>query len=593
MFASRKDLRLALWHSALIPAFLLAGAVAAGAQNAVPPAPPATQPAAAANPANSTVVNLIQQLVQEGVLTQDRAQALIHQAQDEAAVAARSVPAVAPATASTAAPSVRVPYIPQVVRNQLRDEVKQEVLREAREQNWAAPNQVPEWTKRFHLNGDFRLRYEWNLFDGRNSNGSCTAGKSCSQFANFAQLNAGAPFDLANSAGTVAPVLNTTENRERMRIRARLGLNVDVADGLLAGIRLATGNTTNPVTTNQTLGTTLNKQNFLLDRAFLDYHPTDGIEVWAGRFANPFISTELVWDDDINFDGVAARLRANVTDNFSVFTTGGAFPIENTAFNFPDNTVLKSPSRDKWLFAGQLGLGWQPMRNLDFKLAAAYYHFDNLEGVLSSPCVANSSADACNTDNSRPGFQQNGNTMFAIRNLVSNSTGNTPPPLFQYYGLSSKFHDLDVNTRLDYGMGAIHAVLEGDVVKNLAFSRSRILGRNPLNNIGPNVGSTPGVFDGGSLGYQAKLTVGYPEIRERWQWSANFGYRHLDSDATPDAFTDSDFHLGGTNAKGYVVGGSLGIAHNVDLTAKWLSASEITSLPYTVDVVQVDLNARF
>ena len=56
---------------------------------------------------------------------------------------------------------------------------------------------------------------------------------------------------------------------------------------------------------------------------------------------------------------------------------------------------------------------------------------------------------------------------------------------------------------------------------------------------------------------------------------------------------DSDLHEGGTNAKGYVVGASLGIAHNVDLTAKWLSASEVTSLPYTVDVVQVDLNARF
>jgi hypothetical protein len=375
-----------------------------------------------------------------------------------------------------------------------------------------------------------------------------------------------------------------------MRIRARLGLNVDVADGLVAGIRLATGNTTNPVTTNQTLGTTLNKQNFLLDRAFLDYQPADWIELWVGRFANPWLSTELVWDDDINFDGVAARFRANLTDNFSLFTTAGAFPLENTAFNFPDNTLSKTPSRDKWLFAGQVGLGWQPARNLDFKLAAAYYHFQNLEGALSSACVANTSADPCNTDNSRPGFQQNGNTMFAIRNLVSNVTN---PPLFQYYGLATPFHDLDINTKLDYGMGAIHAVVEGDVVKNLAYSRANILAKSPLNNFAPTVNGVPGPWDGGSLGYQAKLTVGYPEIHERWQWNASFGYRHLDSDATPDAFTDSDFHEGGTNAKGYVFGGSLGIAHNVDLTARWLSASEASGLPYTVDVVQVDLNARF
>ncbi|HKY18436.1 MAG TPA: putative porin [Rhizomicrobium sp.] len=568
---------------ALLSALLCtAGLTLSGPVLAQSAAPAASVPAQG----NSTVVSLIQQLVQEGVLTQERASALIRQAQDEAAIATRSAQAAVPALASApgaapvAAPSVRVPYVPQIVRNEIRDEVKQEVLREAREQNWAAPNAVPAWTKRFHLSGDFRARYEWDLFDSRNSNA----------FPNFAALNAGAPFDLNNAAGTPPPILNTTQNRERMRIRARLGLNIDVADGLLAGVRLASGNTTTPTTTNQTLGTTLNKVNFLLDRAFLNYRPVDWFELWVGRFANPWLSTELVWDEDINFDGVAARLRGEVLPGLSLFATGGAFPIENTAFNFPDNTVAKGRSRDKWLYAGQLGMDWQTSRNLNFKLAAAYYHFTNMEGVLSSACVANVSADPCDSDNSRPGFMQQGNTLFAIRNLVSNLTN---PPLFQYYGLASQFHDLDLNARMDAVFGSIHVIVDGDVVKNLAFSNRRILASNPINNIGPNIGSTPGVFDGGGLGYQARLTVGYPEIRERWQWNASFLYRHLDSDAVPDAFSESDFHLGGTNAKGYVIGGSLGLARNVDLTARWFSTSEVTSLPYSVDVVQVDLNARF
>jgi len=510
----RKKSRRARACSALVPVFLLTGALDAAAQNAAAPPPPAAPPPAVA-PGQNTMITLIQQLVQEGVLTQERAQALINQARDEAATAARGAPAVAPA-AATPSTSVRVPYIPQIVKNQI--------------------------------------------------------------------------FDLANAAGTPPAIHNTTEDRQRMRIRLRLGMNVDVADGLVAGIRLATGNTTNPVTTNQTLGTTLNKQNFLLDRAFLDYHPADWIELWVGRFANPWLSTEMVWDDDINFDGVAGRFRANLTDNFSLSATGGAFPIENTAFNFPDNTVTKVPSRDKWLFAGQLGMDFQPARNFDFKLAAAYFHYQNVQGALSAPCVANSSADPCSTDNSRPGFQQTGNTSFAIRNLVSNAAN---PPLFQYYGLSSAFHDLDITARLDYAIGSIHAVVDGDVVKNLAFSRNRILGTTPLNNIDPTINGVAGAWDGGSLGYHVRLTVGYPEIHERWQWNTSFGYRHIDSDATPDAFNDSDFHEGGTNAKGYVVSTSIGIAHNTDLTAKWLSASEVTGLPYTVDVVQVDLNARF
>src|SRR5262249_44098770 len=149
----------------------------------------------------------------------------------------------APGAPAAAGTSIRVPYIPQTVRNQLRDEVKDEVMKQAREENWAAPNEIPAWTKRFRFNGDFRLRYEWDLFDSRNSNA----------FPNFAMLNAGAPFDLNNSAGTPPAILDTTEDRQRMRIRARLGIDVDIADGLVAGLRLATGNTTNPVTTNQTL----------------------------------------------------------------------------------------------------------------------------------------------------------------------------------------------------------------------------------------------------------------------------------------------------------------------------------------------------
>jgi len=140
-------------------------------------------------------------------------------------------------------------------------------------------------------------------------------------------------------------------------------------------------------------------------------------------------------------------------------------------------------------------------------------------------------------------------------------------------------------------MGKTHVILDGDFVKNLAFSRSRILATSPVNNPAPN--QPLGSFDGGDMGYQARLTVGYPEVRERWQWNTSIAFKHLDSDAVPDAFTDSDFHLGGTNAEGYVFGATLGVAHNVDLTARWLSTKEVTSLPYTVDVVLVDLNARF
>ena len=60
-----------------------------------------------------------------------------------------------------------------------------------------------------------------------------------------------------------------------------------------------------------------------------------------------------------------------------------------------------------------------------------------------------------------------------------------------------------------------------------------------------------------------------------------------------DAFSYSDFRLGGTNSKGYFIGGLYGVDRNSWLSAKWLSADEIDGEPFGVDVLQVDFNAKF
>jgi hypothetical protein len=547
------------------------------------PAAPATQ---------SVVINLIRLLVQEGVLTQDKANILIRQAQDEAAAAARGQPAVVntppgmPKVAAAGAPqSVRVPYIPEVVRKQIRDEVKQEVLQQARAENWAAPDQFPDWVKSVRISGDFRLRYEWDVFDKRNSG----------LFPNFYALNAGAPFDLNNAAGTSPPLLDTTQDRQRLRERFRLGIGAQIDDEWAAGVRLATGNLPNPVSTNQTLGNSLSNDTFNLDRAFVRYQPTPWLTAWLGRFPDPWFATDLVWDEDVNFDGVAVQVSPQITEELRPTLTIGAFPIANTPFNFPDNTSEKHSSRDVWLYAAQASADWRPATDYEARIGLAYYYFNNIDGVLSSQCTVLSSADPCDTDFTRPGFIQQGNTLFALRNLV-NATGVSNPPLFQYYGLASKFHELNLTARLDYAGGdPLHLILDLDFVKNLGFDRAAIAGRNPVNNQGQSLdgGKTPGPWDGGDSGYLARLTIGHPTLRNRWDWNFNVGYKYLESDAVVDAFTDSDFHLGGTNAKGYFVGAGLGIAKDVDLSARWLSAKEVTGSPYTVDVIQVDLNGRF
>jgi hypothetical protein len=221
---------------------------------------------------------------------------------------------------------------------------------------------------------------------------------------------------------------------------------------------------------------------------------------------------------------------------------------------------------------------------------AAYYDFSHLEGEISSPCLILTSADSCNTDLSRPGFIQGGNTLFAIRNLAPTAAYSTAAALPEYFGLASPFRVLALTERVDLlAYQPYHIIIDGEYAANLAFDRARILAQSPVNNISPSGTS----LASGNSAFMAKLTVGVPVIAERWDWNAYGGYKYLEADSVVDAFTDADFHLGGTNAKGYLLGGNLGVAHNVWLNARWFSATQISGPPLAIDVLQLDLNAKF
>jgi hypothetical protein len=94
-------------------------------------------------------------------------------------------------------------------------------------------------------------------------------------------------------------------------------------------------------------------------------------------------------------------------------------------------------------------------------------------------------------------------------------------------------------------------------------------------------------------GYEFMVSVGQPSVNALWSWRAFMSYRYLQTDAVLDAFTDSDFHLGGTDAKGYQLGFDLGLSRGAWLRLRYLTANEIDAPPLGVDVWQLDLNGAF
>lgn len=568
--------------------------MAAGSANAQAPVP-----------AESAMVKLIRGLIQTGALKKDVGEALLAQAQTEAMVqqnAQRQV--VAPAVVGTAAlrpeaGDVRVPYISQAVREQIRDEVKGQVMAQAKSEGWAAPNETPEWSKRIRIEGDMRLRQESRYYSQGNNDITI----------DWAGINNGSPYDVnPNTTAALPPQLNTRQDRKNLwRARARIGVLADISESTTAGVRLATGSDDSPVSTTQTLGGGLEKKNIWLDQAWIANKPTDWLKITGGRFGNPFVSSDMLFSNDLNFDGVAAQFDKKLSnENVSVFGTVGVIPLEYSSDNSPREGGDKMNSETKWLIGAQIGANWKLSATDRLRGAAALYSFQNISGKVSDPCKLWDGSSSCSTDWSRPAFMQKGNTLMLLRNHVLNPAaegpGNAVGPQYtqlpQYAGLASEFQLLDLNARWDTKVFGNYSLrLDANYIRNLAYDEEKIFARAAgstiVNNFNGSGGNTRADFESGGNAFMMQATLGDPSPNVRGAWNMSLGYKYIEADAMPDGYNDSSFHLGGTNARGYTMGGSYAFDKNTWLTARWLSSKEVSGPPLAIDVLQLELNTRF
>lgn len=101
---------------------------------------------------------------------------------------------------------------------------------------------------------------------------------------------------------TLDPQRDTLQ-RNRQRYRLRLGLRGTLADDWFFGVRFETSQ--NPRSTNVTLGDDAGpfgkgSDGINVGQAYLGYKGFRDVTLTAGKMPNPFVSTLLVWDPDLN-----------------------------------------------------------------------------------------------------------------------------------------------------------------------------------------------------------------------------------------------------------------------------------------------------
>ncbi len=195
---------------------------------------------------------------------------------------------------------------------------------------------VPDWVQKIKISGDFRYRHE--QLDSENA----TTGR-----------------------------WNNGVTRNRMR--ARLMFDAKVNDDWDLAFRIATGSDKSPISTNQDLEDSFSKKDVWVDLGYFTWHPAaqEGLKVFGGKMKNVFYragKSELLWDSDLNPEGLAAQYVIPLSGVDQLFINGGGFWVDESTSGV-DTSLWGLQSYWK-----------RTIGNSDYILVGAgYYDFANLQ----------------------------------------------------------------------------------------------------------------------------------------------------------------------------------------------------------------------
>ena len=517
----------------------------------------------------ATTLALIQALVDQGLISRERADSLLRQA---AAKAPQPLVAAQPPQWGSPPTTVRVPYIPEALKAQIKEDIRNDVLATARDEGWADSRKIPPWVRGFTLEGDIRVRAQGELFDAGNV--------PAELFRSQVESPAWAP-----------DLLNTQTSRQRLTLRARLGALAKVSDDVSGGLRIVAAGTTGQASGSTTLGNDFNRLAASFDRAWLRWEPRYDLRIEGGRMANPFFGGDLLWPDDLSLDGVVLRADRDLAPGVLAFATVGAFPLEEFA-------VSKA---DKWLYGLQLGTDWAVSDRVQLRLGLAVYDFQHMEGVRESdppPTGARAGTVPYQLGQYSAAVRQKGNTLINLNDPTS-----TAAPV---WGLASKFRPINLSAAVSFSHFDPYQIgLSFDYVKNTGFDIADIrqrAGTDAVNTLLPK-----------TSGFQLRGQFGTQKLAERGDWQGFLAFRKFERDAWIDAFTDTTWHLGGTNYKGFSLGANYALDHNTTFGARWTStrnlddgvrflavptdptsvSGNLSSAPLKIDVIQLEVQSRF
>ncbi|MCX5784211.1 MAG: putative porin [Elusimicrobia bacterium] len=383
----------------------------------------------------------------------------------------------------------------QKIRIGTQEEVKKEISQQSRAT-------LPMWAQTLKFHGDVRLRYQYN--------------------------------DNENKQYT----------RYRGRYRLRFFVDAKVNEKVYTGFGFASGSSSDPRSTNQTFTDNFGKKNLYIDYVFAEYNASENLAFTAGRIKNPlWLTNDMLWDTDINTEGLSARITCPLSHNWQFFGNAGYIVL---------NELANDPQDPGMLFA-QPGVSWHdPDGVYDFKAGAAVYGFEHVKNHAALN-YRPSTAD---------GYQQ-ANTLIGGKYIYS------------YNSISPEF---EVNANI---LKPVPVPLLGGLGYNITY----------VGVFGNYVQAFDHAMDnkGGIVG----VKIGQRKVEDAGQWQAGYSMRRLAGNAWLDTYPDSDFYGGATGVGGQKFQLSLGLLRDFAMNMAYFDAKPISGALKLERLFQADISLKF
>jgi putative porin len=348
---------------------------------------------------------------------------------------------------------------------------------------------------------------------------------------------------------------NDWQERERERYRLRLGLRGTFLDDWFFGLRLETN--ANARSTNVTFGDDTasntpggggpfekNSDTIYVGQAYGGYKGFPGFTFTGGRMANPLVTTLMVWDPDINPEGLAEQWK-------HTFTFGGG-PPPPPSYSKDGKAVAPPPPSE-------------PFLNLDVFANFGQFVYDdaNPENPLGARATTHANGGTQlvpNTDAFLLAWQVGARFdfpkkfYFQLAPTLYNYTGNGDTFNIHYQGGDPNLTNAESLAQNQTGINSLLVFdLPGEFGWKLWGVPMRVFGDFAVNFEADDRANAAGHPGKGGDRYAYQIGLGIGQLKKKHDWQLEAWWQHQEQYALDPNLIDSDLFDSQLNLQGVAV----------------------------------------